>query len=887
MRSAWAYGSEVGEPMSTKIGQFEILSELSKSAIGTVYKANDSESSQTIALKTIQLSAFGESAADVGRCLLEESESVKSVKSPNIAPIFSAREIDGQFCVAMEYVQGNSIATMLVRKEGFSIWDLLDIGRQVCSGLDQAHASRVYHYSLEPSKIMCGWDGGVRILSWGASCVGIFVSKMPGGTPSILNYMSPEQIRGEAVDGRSNIFSLGAMFYEMTTDRRAFDGLDADTIRQSILEGTPDAPQRLNPKLHPLLSELILKALAKDPAQRFQSGRELLDSLEKCKESKPQAANKLAPKPLVAPAPKAVAPPKPAVAPKPVVTPKPVVAQPVAPPAAQRVAPPPAPPAARTGAAAAPAMARVAPPAERPVEKFAAPAPTTPSVGISSIPAETAQANSAPEAAAPAVAGWGATSSGTSTVPGFETPDEPLNLEPAVSLEAAEQESAYGSSAFVEPPAFEAPEVSGPRLTVDPLMAEDAPVQAAASTSFSEISELPPLKEVVIKPEAPPPPPEPAFVPTKTEFNGHVEVDEKPKVNPREVAQKAIKEVKNVPPQLMLYAIAGAVVLILVVTIGIWIHLRDVTSDDDSDTPRSTATPATETQPAPEQPQPARRSAPAPHPAAVAPPVETPAPEPEPEAPRTARSRNGKRKAAAPAVVPGQMTVDSTPQGAQVQLDGATDPTWVTPLAVSSLDPGQHSITLTKSGYVTDSRAVKVASGSKSAVMVRLVQLMATLSANSNPAGASIYVDGKNMGKVTPAQVNVDKGQHIVLIRKAGYLDETSAVQFALGQTVSLSPTLRTLGNVDNIHTVGKMKKLFGGNAAQPGQGTVSIRTQPKGAQVAINQHMLEKGSPVEVMLDPGNYVVDITLTGYAPISRVVTVDKGGKVVVDETLQAQ
>jgi len=868
--------------MSTKIGQFEIQSELAKSATGTVYKASDSESGQTIALKAIQLSAFGESAADLGRCLLEESESLKNVKSPNIAPIYSAHEIDGQFCVAMEYVQGNSIATMLVRKEGFSIWDLLDIGRQVCAGLDQAHTSHVYHYSLEPSKIMCGWDGGVRILSWGASCVGIFASKMPGETPSILHYMSPEQIRGEAIDSRSNIFSLGAMFYEMTTDRKAFDGADADTIRQSILEGIPAAPLQLNPKIHPLLSELIMKALAKNPAERYQSGRELLDSLEKCKESKPQAANKLAPKPL-APAAKAVAAPKAVVTPKPVVKPKPVVA------------PPAPPPSARPATAAAPAVARVAQPVEKPVEKFAAPlAPATaPSAGVSqreavSIPAEPkTEATSAPEVAAAAAAGWGVNSAGTSTVPGFETQNESVNLDPAVSLEAAEHESAYMSSAVAEPPAFEAQEVSAPKLAVDPLMAEDAPVQAA-STSFSEISELPPLKEVIIMPEAPPPPPEPAAVPTKTQFNGHVEVDEKPKVNPREVAQKAIKEVKNVPPQLMLYAIAGAVVLILVVTIGIWLHLRDVTSDDDSDASRSTTTPAAETQPTPEPPQPARRSAPAPQPAAVAPPAETSAPEPEPEAPRAGKARNAKKKAAAaPAIVPGQMTLDSTPQGAQVQLDGATDPTWVTPLAVSSLDPGQHSITLTKSGYVTDSRTVKIASGSKSAVMIHLVQLMATLSASSSPAGANIYVDGRDVGKVTPAQVNVDKGQHVVLIRKAGYLDETASVQFALGQTVSLSPTLRSMGNVDNIRTVGKMKKLFGGNGAQPGQGTVSIRTQPKGAQVAINQHMLDKGSPVDVMLDPGNYVVDITLTGYAPVSRVITVDKGGKVVVDETLRTQ
>ena len=83
------------------------------------------------------------------------------------------------------------------------------------------------------------------------------------------------------------------------------------------------------------------------------------------------------------------------------------------------------------------------------------------------------------------------------------------------------------------------------------------------------------------------------------------------------------------------------------------------------------------------------------------------------------------------------------------------------------------------------------------------------------------------------------------------------------------------------------MSKLFGGKGAQPGQATLSIHTQPKGAQVSVNQHMLDKGSPVDVALDPGNYMVDITLTGYAPVHKVITADKGGKAVIDEVLQKQ
>src|ERR1700731_3748435 len=134
--------------MSTTIGQFEILSELSKSATGAVYKANDPQANQTVALKAIQLSAFGEHAAELEKYLLAEVEPTKVLSHSNLSPVFGAGEIDGQFCAAMDYIQGNSIATMLARKEGFSIWDLLDIGRQVC----RANVRRSLHPQLHVSR---------------------------------------------------------------------------------------------------------------------------------------------------------------------------------------------------------------------------------------------------------------------------------------------------------------------------------------------------------------------------------------------------------------------------------------------------------------------------------------------------------------------------------------------------------------------------------------------------------------------------------------------------------------------------------------------------------------------------------------------------------------
>jgi serine/threonine protein kinase len=816
----------------SKIGHFEILSELSKSATGAVFKANDPQTGQTVALKAIQLSAFGESAGELEKCLLEEAEATKVLSNPNLTPVFGAGEMEGKFCAAMEYIQGNSVATMLARKEGFSIWDLLDIGRQVCGGLDHAHSQNVFHYSLEPAKIMCGWDGTVRVLGFGLSSVGKFTAQMPD-VPSILHYMSPEQVRGENIDARSNLFSLGALFYEMVTDCKAFEAEDSASLRQSILESTPVPPAQVNPKLHPVLSELIMKALAKDPAERYQNGRALLDDLEKCKESKPQAAKvAVAPTkaPAVAAAGKAVAQTK--------------------------------------FASAAPAPEKKAVVSPTPVSR---PAVSQPAVAKQEQPAK----------AAAAAAGVGASKSPSST--SSLSPSAPR----ARVTSNAAPPSASMSSAVLEEPAVEAPSDESPRLAVDPMMTEDAPSRGG-SVSFSEMTELPPLKEIYI---APPPPPAPAAEQASTTPNFKAGAEpEKPKVQPREVAEKAIKEIKNVPPSLMVYSIAGAAVLILIIAIALVLHINHLNSDDDSGRPVSPE-PA---QSAPNQPASPAQQAPAPTPQAVVPDQNQPAPEvaeSQPQPTRTLASARGKKNAkknhvapAASVVVPGQIAIDSTPQGAQVQLDGKTDPSWVTPFTLSGVNAGQHTVTVSKPGFSSDTRTVAVASGSKAFVVSHLAQMMATLSVTSTPPGANIYIDGRDTGKLTPAQVSVDKGQHIVLVRKAGFIDETTSAQFVLAQTVTFSPTLRSLGNVDDIKTVGKMGKLFGGKQAQA-MGIVSIKTQPKGAQVAINKHMLDKSSPVDVMLDPGNYMVDITLTGYASVHKVISVDKGGKAVIDEVLQ--
>ncbi|MBZ5598788.1 MAG: PEGA domain-containing protein [Acidobacteriia bacterium] len=820
--------------MSNKIGRFEIVSELAHAAIISVYKATDTESGQTVALKAIRLEPLGEQAPEMVKRILEEAEACKVLNSHNIAVMHSAAEMDGQLCVAMEYVQGNGIATMLARKEGFSIWDLQDIARQSCQGLDHAHVRKVVHYSLEPAKIMVQWDGIVKILSFGASGVGAFVTPASGKTPAVLHYMSPEQLRGDPVDARSNLFSLGAIFYEMVTERKAFEGEDPAQVREAILERTPTAVDQINRKIHPALSAVIMKALAKAPEERYQSGQELVNDLEKCKEN---------------PAKTTLATPGVAVKSETKVAPKPVVPAKVAPPAARVAAP-------------------------------AVPAPVPQQEADTEPPAATK--------AAAAGAGWG----GADAISPGANSARTLKLDPTAQFISncvkATVEAATDQEARMSAATLEEPQVEAPKIAFDPMMDEGRQT-SAKPRSFSEIDELPPLKEVYIAPEPAPPAaemePEPVE-PVKTSAIRTVRAP-KPRIPVSDVAKKAANEIKGTPPKLFLYAIGGAVVVILLIVAGITYHIHSEDADDDN-TPARSAPAAT---PAPA----AAASSPSPavvHPTAPAqvtpePPVET-APEVS-ITPKYGKANNKKKKTpplAAPAIISGGLSVDSTPQGAQIQVDGQ-DTRSVTPFSLTWLPPGQHPIVITKPGYASETRTIDVLSGSRSMISVQLGILSATVSANSDPAGAAVWIDGKNTGKVTPAQIPIEKaGNHTFVFKKQGYLDETTTANLQIGQTSHLTATLRPLGNTDEIKIGHKFGKLFGGSDTA-GMGTVSVKTQPKGAQIAINNRILDKMSPVEFYLNPGNYEVDITLSGFKGVHKVITVEKNGKVSVEENLDRE
>ena len=822
--------------MSTKIGRFEIISELAKSFSGAVYKANDPGAARTVALKTTRLELLADMSQVLEQLIVQEAESTKALNSQNIAALYGAGEIDQHFCAAMEYVEGNSLATMIARQEGFSIWDLLDISRQVCLALDHANSHGVLHRSLEPGKIMMQWDGTVKVLGYGVSTMASAMQRPGSPVPPLYQYMAPEQVSGEDIDIRSNVFSWGAILYEMVTDRKPFDADDVQTVRQRILEDTPEPPATINPRMNLAVSRVIMRALSKNPEERYASGQDLVNDLDSAKQTTQAAAAKHASAPVQG-----------------LVVPEKIKGS----------------ASASKSSSANPSARAAARQSEKNEASSLKPAKSLEKSGAAQVlnaAGEEIKDKPAKKASA-AAAGWNAAGSGHQ----------------AASISAAGQ-TGRAAGASDAPHASMSAEVAEPevepKFKTDPMMAGDGG-SGAKQVSFSELDELPPLKEVYVAP-APPAPENAIEEPVVSDVSStrRSPAPEKPKVITRESAKKAVDEIKSVPPKLFMYALGGAIGLIVLVVVLLALHIHSQSGDDEGGSATHPVTPAPvqqESIPAPVQ---------------SAPSIEAATPEQGPEVtvkPRYAPARPRKAAPMAPArptIVPGELAISSTPEGAQVQMDGRSDPNWVTPYTMVGINPGSHSVTVSKAGFSSETRNLDVTGGNKSFLVVHLAATGATASISSDPEGASIYIDGRDTGRVTPTQMQADKGTHTFLVRKQGFLDETTTVELAAGQSFRFSPSLKAMGITDDIKTVGKFNKLFGG-ADTAGMGKVQIKTQPKGAQITVNRRMVDKPTPVNFALNPGHYIVEITLSGYKPIQKVINVEKGAKLEFNETLEPE
>jgi serine/threonine-protein kinase len=266
-----------------RVGRYELLEELGRGGMGVVFKARDPSIGRFVAIKTLRLD-FLDGAVDragASTRFAREAQAVGRLSHPHIVTLYDAQQEGGLAYLVMEFVAGKSLESLLRAGTKFSVDRVCSIGSQVCDALELAHANGVVHRDIKPANILLQENGQAKVTDFGVAYLASSTLTRTGhqlGTPS---YMSPEQVEGKPVDGRSDVFSLGSVLYELICNEKAFPGETITTIIYRILHADPAPLHQLNKVYPPELDAAIRKALAKDPAARYARASEFRDTLSR------------------------------------------------------------------------------------------------------------------------------------------------------------------------------------------------------------------------------------------------------------------------------------------------------------------------------------------------------------------------------------------------------------------------------------------------------------------------------------------------------------------------------------------------------------------------------------------------------------------------------
>ena len=785
------------------LGRYEVVGELAQYRVGTVIKATDAKTKQTVALKTFRLDSNEGHDQELLKRFRTEAEEARALSSPNIVTVVGTGEDKGVFFAVLEFVDGIRVFDMMLSKKEMSTNDIVDISRQVCSALDHAASKKIVHRNLKPGNVMIEWDGSVKIMDYGVPSGVEVGAPGPKTIPQLLYYMAPEQIQRAPMDVRSNIFNWGAMLYELISGKKAAAGETREEICKNILSQLPPPLSQVVPGVPPGINHVVMKALAKNPSERYQTGAELINDIEHYKQfgaaSVPVGVDTAH---MQAPS----APPN--------------IARPetFAPPIGLKPNTPPP---------AAPASAYAANPV---TSDMMTPRPTMP----------------------PAVPSYGTF---TPSVPPIPMTPIPLAPKPA-----AAPQSSIAVAPEPIPGTVEAQQPKQETKVVHPLVVS-APRNKPVLDSTIRIS-TPPVAPERSAPRVSPPPV--AAAPVQT-----------PSPRPKAKAKSAGFDLADRKNQMIA---GGAVLLLLIIAVLLGLQF----GHNREDVIQPAAGNAIQSKPEPVVAAPAQLPAQSPDVLA--------AEQQQPSEPEVVYSKKDKRKktavkqvaAPAPSPATGEINITSIPTGAQVQIDGRTDPAWVTPYGIT-VYAGSHSVVVSKPGFSAQTQNVEVLASNRAVVSMNLSELVALAAITSDPAGASIYVDGRDSGKVTPAQFAVGKGSHTINLKRLGFFEVSQSLEATPGQTARVAANLKPMGDATEVRSTNKLGKLFGGGSKD--LGVVKIKTTPKGAQISINNRMMDRGTPAEFAIPPGNYEIVLSAPGYKSLQKMITLQSGDRLNLDEVLE--
>jgi CHASE2 domain-containing sensor protein/tRNA A-37 threonylcarbamoyl transferase component Bud32 len=265
-------------------GRYRLIEAIGKGAMGMVYKGLDPAIDRLVALKTIRLDQIIDSdeSQELRERLQREAKAAGKLSHPNIVTIYDVGEESAVQYIAMEYLEGSTLEELMVSGINWDYKTLSNIMIQVCDALDYAHEHGIVHRDVKPANIMIMSGNRVKVMDFGIARLDTSASMTQTGTAlGTPNYISPEQLKGQPVDRRSDIFSVGVVFYELLTVEKPFKGETLSALIYSILHTNPPMPSDVNLDVPRIFDKIIAKALVKDPDLRFQTARDMASILRK------------------------------------------------------------------------------------------------------------------------------------------------------------------------------------------------------------------------------------------------------------------------------------------------------------------------------------------------------------------------------------------------------------------------------------------------------------------------------------------------------------------------------------------------------------------------------------------------------------------------------
>jgi eukaryotic-like serine/threonine-protein kinase len=266
------------------ISHYRILEKVGGGGMGVVYKAEDTRLKRPVALKFLP-EAMSQDRHALDR-FQREAQSASALNHPNICTIYDIGEEGGQAFIVMELLEGQTLKHRIADRP-MKTEQVAKLGMQIAEALEAAHAKGIVHRDIKPANTFVTQRDQVKVLDFGLAKLLRPVSEAtvtealtePQAVAGTLPYMAPEQLRGQAVDARTDIYALGVVLYEMATGRRPFEASLPTALAADIQQKAPPSPMRLNPDVSPKLEDIILKCLEKDPENRYQSAKELAGDL--------------------------------------------------------------------------------------------------------------------------------------------------------------------------------------------------------------------------------------------------------------------------------------------------------------------------------------------------------------------------------------------------------------------------------------------------------------------------------------------------------------------------------------------------------------------------------------------------------------------------------